>query len=116
MLIEQQQAERVKAEQAAAQGRLINEYKAKIENKIKNNIVEPPGVPDDALAVFRVTLLPGGAVMSVEMKKSSGNTAYDNAVERAIYKSDPLPLPPDAAMFKDFRILELKFRPRKVKE
>ena len=116
LLIEQQQAERVKAEQAAAKGRMVNEYKAKIENKIKNNIVEPPGVPDDALAVFRVTLLPGGAVMSVEMKKSSGNTAYDNAVERAIYKSDPLPLPPDAAMFKDFRILELKFRPRKVKE
>jgi len=50
------------------------------------------------------------------MKKSSGNAAYDNAVERGILKSDPLPLPPDPAMFKDFRILELKFQPRKVKE
>lgn len=115
-LIAEQQAERVRAEQAAAKGRVVNEYKAKIQNKITINIVMPPGVPDDALAVFRVTLLPGGAVLSAVMKKSSGNAAYDNAVERAILKSDPLPLPPDPALFKDFRILELKFQPRKAKE
>lgn len=112
LLLAEQQAERVRAEQAAAKGRMVNEYKTKIQNKITRNIVMPPGVPDNALAVFRVTLLPGGAVLSAVMKKSSGNAAYDNAVERAVYKSDPLPLPPDAAMFKDFRILELKFQPR----
>lgn len=116
MRFAEQQAERLRAEQAAAKGRVVDEYKAKIQNKITRNIVMPPGVPDDALAVFRVTLLPGGAVLSTEMKKSSGNAAYDNAVERGILKSDPLPLPPDAAMFKDFRILELKFQPRKMKE
>jgi len=71
----------------------VNEYKAKIQNKVTRNIVMPPDVHDDALAVFRVTLLPGGAVLSAEKKKSSGNAAYDNAVERAILKSDPLPLP-----------------------
>jgi colicin import membrane protein len=110
--IAEQQAARVRAEQAAARGRVVDEYKARIQNKITRNIVMPPGVPDSALAVFRVTLLPGGAVLSAEKKKSSGNAAYDNAVERGILKSDPLPLPPDAAMFKDFRILELKFQPR----
>lgn len=113
LLIEDQQAERELAEQAAAKGRLVNEYKTKIQNKITRNIVMPPKVSDDALAVFRVTLLPGGSVLSAEMKKSSGNAAYDNAVERAILRSDPLPLPPDAALFKEFRILELKFQPRK---
>ncbi|MDH4234089.1 MAG: TonB C-terminal domain-containing protein, partial [Gallionella sp.] len=45
------------------------------------------------------------------LEKSSGNAAYDNAVERAILKSDPLPLPPDPALFKEFRVLKLKFRP-----
>lgn len=114
--IAEQQAARERAEQAAARERVVNEYTTKITNKIKIKVVMPPGVPDDALAEFRVTLLPGGAVFSVEMKKSSGNEAYDNAVERAIYKSDPLPLPPDAAMFKDFRVLRLKFQPRKNKE
>jgi colicin import membrane protein len=112
LLLAEQQAERERAEEAAARGRVVNEYKARIQNKITRNIVMPPGVRDDALAVFRVTLLPGGGVLSVVMKKSSGNAAYDNAVERAVYKSDPLPLPPDAAMFKEFRILELKFQPR----
>ena len=111
--IAEQKAERELAEQAASRGRMVNEYKAKIQNKITHNIVMPPGVPDDALAIFRVTLLPGGAVLSASMKKSSGNAAYDNAVERAILKSDPLPLPPDATLFREFRVLELKFQPRK---
>jgi colicin import membrane protein len=114
--IAEQKAERERAEQAAARGRIASEYKTRIQNKITRNIVMPPGVPADALAVFRVTLLPGGSVLSAEMKKSSGNAAYDNAVERAILKSDPLPLPPDATMFKDFRILELKFQPGKIEE
>lgn len=108
----EQQAERERAEQAAAKGRVLKEYGDKIKSKIKYHIVMPPGVPDSAQAVFRVTLLPGGAVLSAVMKKSSGSAAYDNAVERAILKSDPLPLPPDAGMFKDFRILELKFQPK----
>lgn len=116
LLLEQQQAELERAEQAAAKGRVISEYTDKIKSKIKNKIVMPPGVRESALAVFRVTLLPGGAVLDVEMKKSSGNRAYDDAVERAIIKSDPLPLPPDAAMFKDFRVLELKFQPDQAKE
>lgn len=112
----EQQAARERAEQAAAKGRVLNEYRTKIQNKITRNIVMPPGVPDDSLALFRVTLLPGGGVLSTEMKKSSGNAAYDNAVERAIYKSDPLPLPPDAALFNDFRVLRLEFQPRRTKE
>lgn len=113
LLVEEQQAERARSEQAAARGRLIKEYGDKIKSKITRNIVMPPNVPDSALAVFRVTLLPGGGVLSAEMQKSSGNAAYDNAVERAIYKSDPLPMPPDPAMFKDFRILKLEFQPKK---
>jgi colicin import membrane protein len=114
--IAQQQADLERAEQAAARGRVLNEYKTKIQNKITRNIVMPPGVPDDALAVFRVTLLPGGSILSAVKQKSSGNAAYDNSVERAILKSDPLPLPPDPAMFKDFRVLRLEFQPRRMKE
>lgn len=112
----EQQAARERTEQAAARDRVVGEYKTKIYNKIKLKIVMPPGVPGSARAEFRVTLLPGGAVLSAEMKISSGNEAYDNAVERAIYKADPLPLPPDAAMFKDFRVLRLGFSPEKNKE
>ena len=90
---------------------IVNEYKAKIVTKIRRNIVKPPDVPDNARAEFRVTLLPGGTVLSAELKKSSGNAAYDNAVERAILKSQPLPLPADVAMFNRFRVLLLVFKP-----
>ena len=104
------QAER--AERAAATGRVVDEYKSKISAKIRSRIVMPPDVPDDARAVFEVTLLPGGSVLNPRLLKSSGHAAYDSAVERAILKAQPLPLPPDAALFNRFREIELGFRPK----
>ncbi|BBJ00056.1 hypothetical protein FGKAn22_17480 [Ferrigenium kumadai] len=101
-----------RAEQAAAAGRVVDEYTGKIAAKIRSRIVMPPDVPDDARAVFEVTVLPGGRVLSARLKKSSGNAAYDNAVERAIFKAEPLPLPPDAGLFNRFREMELGFRPK----
>lgn len=98
-------------EQAAATGRVVDEYVAKISAKIRRNIVSPPGVSSKIRAEFDVTLLPGGQVMETELTRSSGNNAYDSAVERAILKSQPLPLPPDAALFNRFRDLHLKFSP-----
>jgi len=90
----------------------VNEYQAKIKAKIRRNIVMPPDVRDDALAEFSVTLLPDGSVLlPSKLIKSSGNAAYDHAVERAILKSQPLPLPADVAMFDKFRKLKLKFKP-----
>jgi colicin import membrane protein len=106
------QAERIKQdEQTAAKNKMVDEYKAKIMAKIRRNVVMPPDVAKNARGVFSVTLLPGGAVLKVELKKSSGNMAYDTAVERAILKSDPLPLPPDVQLFNRFRELNLPFQP-----
>lgn len=107
-----ERAERImQDEQAAAKGKVVDEYKAKIMAKIRRNVVMPPNVANNARAEFLVTLLPGGAVLKADLKKSSGNTAYDNAVERAILKSDPLPLPPDVQLFNRFRELNLVFKP-----
>ena len=103
--------ERARAEQAAAIGKVVDEHKAKIIAKIRRNIVMPPDVPDNARAEFDVTLLPGGSVLSVRLAKPSGKEAYDSAVERAIFKSQPLPLPADVALFNKFRELRLKFSP-----
>lgn len=113
----QQQAELAKQEeQAAALSKLIDEYKAKIQSKIRRNVVQPPNVQDDTRAEFLVTLLPGGTVLTAELKKSSGNKAYDDAVERAILKSSPLPLPQDVQLFNRFRELDLTFKPDKTSE
>jgi colicin import membrane protein len=99
------------AEQAAAVGRIVDEAMSKISSKIRSNIVMPPDVANSAQAIFAVTLLPGGAVLNARLAQSSGNAAYDNAVERAILKSQPLPLPADASLFNRFRELKLKFKP-----
>lgn len=108
---EELQAAREQAEQAAAVGRVVDEYTGKIQGKIKRNVVMPPDVPNTARAEFSVTLLPGGTVLSARLTKSSGNALYDNAVERAILKSQPLPLPPDVGLFNRFRELRLVFKP-----
>lgn len=108
-----EQAARERAEQMAASDGVVNEFKAKIINKIRRNIVEPPGIGEEARAEFSVTLLPGGSVLSARLTKSSGNASYDDAVERAILKSTPLPVPPDVSLFSKFRELSMIFHPEK---
>jgi len=48
-------------------------------------------------------------VLAVRLRKSSGFKSYDEALERAILKSSPLPKPDRPELFE--RSLELKFRP-----
>ena len=107
---EQEANEKLQA-QAAAQSRLANEiaeYKARILAKIKRNIVMPPDLPGNPVAEFDVTLLPGGDILDARLRRSSGFAAFDEAVERAIFLSKPLPLPPDPALFPKFRNLTLR--------
>lgn len=85
------------------------DYQGRIAGKIRGNLMVPPGVSGNPEAEFLVSQLPSGEVVEVKLKKSSGHKALDDAIERAIYKSSPLPKPerPD-----DFaRALDLKFRP-----
>jgi colicin import membrane protein len=48
-------------------------------------------------------------VLNLRLKRSSGVAALDEAIERAIRRSSPLPLPPNPSLFQ--RTLEFKFRP-----
>jgi colicin import membrane protein len=116
---EQQQLEARKADQelaqmkaaqaASARSKATADYIGKIRGKIKGNIVLPPDIKGNPEAIFDVVQLPSGEILSVKLKKSSGHAAYDNAVERAILKSSPLPKPEQGDLFS--RSLELKFRP-----
>lgn len=82
---------------------------AGIVGKIKPNVVAQPNIPGNPEAIFDVTLLPTGEVLAVRLRKSSGFKSYDDALERAILKSSPLPKPDRPELFE--RSLELKFRP-----
>jgi colicin import membrane protein len=85
-------------------------YIGKLKGKIKSNVVLPPDIPGNPEAIFDVVQLPTGEVLSVKLRKSSGHKAYDDAVERAIIKSSPLPRPDRPEQFQ--RSLEIKFRPQ----
>ena len=94
---------------AAARNRTMAAYKAKIQGKVKANIVLPLSASGNPEAVFEVTQATGGVVLNVRLVKSTGDPALDDAIKRAIQKSDPLPEPDDPALFN--RILILTFRP-----
>ena len=85
-------------------------YVDKIRTKIKLNIVVPPDIKGNPEAIFDVVQLPTGEVLSARLRTSSGHRAYDDAVERAILKSSPLPKADRPEQFK--RELQLKFRPQ----
>lgn len=103
--------DRVRKETDAATLSEIDRYKVKIQAKIRRNIIMPPDVPAGAEAKFFVRVMAGGDVVEVVLEKSSGNAAYDSAAERAIYKSRPLPLPPNPELERMFRELRLSLKP-----
>jgi len=98
------------AQQAASlRARAIAGYVEKIRQRIKENLILPPGLRGNPVAVFVVTQLPDGDILEARLAKPSGNRAYDEAIERAIQKSSPLPRPNDPALFQ--RELRLTFCP-----
>ena len=96
-------------QRAASNKRGLADYAAKIRGKVRGNIVLPPAIQGNPEAVFEVNQLPSGEVLDVKLKHSSGNTALDSAIERAIRKSSPLPRPDDPSLFQ--RTLEIKYKP-----
>ncbi len=94
----------------AARAKAFADYIQRISAKIRGNIVLPPDLPGNPEAIFEVVQLPTGEIIQAELRRSSGVKAYDDAVERAILKSSPLPKAEPAELFQ--RRLNLKFRPR----
>jgi len=78
-----------------------------IQSKVRGNIVVPPGVQGNPEAVFAIDQLPDGTVVNVRLVQSSGNPALDAAIERAIRRSSPLPLPEDKRLFERTLTLRL---------
>lgn len=98
------------ARRAAASNRAAGDaYQNAIRTKVRGNLIRPPGLQGNPEAVFVVDQLPDGTVVNVKLTRSSGIPTLDDAIERAIRRSSPLPLPASQELFQ--RTLELKFRP-----
>jgi colicin import membrane protein len=87
-------------------------WAAKFRAKIRSNVVLPSEIRGNPEAIFEVTQLPSGEVIGVKLRQSSGYGALDQAIERAILKSNPLPKPDDLRVFE--RNLLLSYRPAEI--
>jgi colicin import membrane protein len=97
---------RARAQQAS---KAESDWIRNIQAKVRGNVIIPPDMAGNPEAIFEVVQLPTGEIIDVQLRKSSGVRAYDDAVQRAILKSSPLPRPERAELFQ--RSLTLKFRP-----
>ena len=91
----------------------LDKYKGLISNKIKQHVNKQLCGADKSIKVtFMIALMPTGEVMGrPKLIKESGMSSCDDAVERAILESQPLPVPSSADLFSQFRELNLVFRP-----
>ena len=84
-------------------------YAGRIKARIKPNIVFADIVTGNPLATVEVRLAPDGTIVSKKLVKSSGLPAWDEAVLRAIDKTEVLPRDTDGRVPPPF---EIDFRPR----
>ena len=110
---EQQLArDRLAAQEAAAARREVDKYLAGIQAKVRRLVHVPPSLQGNPEAEVVVTLLPGGEVLNVRIRRSSGNTAYDEAVERAVRRAQPFEVPAGEQFHRNFREFTMVFRPQ----
>jgi colicin import membrane protein len=101
-----------KSAKSAASAGVVDEYRSKIQAKIRGNVNKSLCAAANPELKFDIALLPTGEMTGLpKLLKSSGNKACDEAVERAIMASQPLPVPTDGLAFSQFRNLKLTFRP-----
>ncbi len=110
---EQAQADQAaKSAKSAANASLLDEYRGKIQAKIRGNVNKTLCGTGNPELKFDIALLSTGELSGLpKLLKSSGSKVCDEAVERAIMASQPLPLPTDGSVFAQFRNLKLTFRP-----
>jgi len=89
--------------QKSSAPKLDSGYQAAIAAKVKSNTVYTGGdEPGNPTVEFRIEQLPTGEILSARKTKSSGVPSFDEAVERGIIKSSPLPKKKDGTVERTF--------------
>ncbi len=97
-------------QRASSNKRGLVDYINKVKGKIRGNIVLPPNIQGNPAAVIEITQLPTGEVLGVKIRRSSGNSGLDAAIERAIMRSSPLPKPDETSLFQRQLVID-PYRP-----
>ncbi len=78
-------------------------YGDKLANTIRNNIVLPPNIVGNPEITVKIRMGANYQILKIDIIKSSGNAALDQALENAILKSQPLPKVEAPLTFNDVR-------------
>jgi colicin import membrane protein len=84
-------------------------YGGKVAAKVRPNIVYPDAIAGNPRAVVQVRAAPDGTIVGTKLIQSSGNKAWDDAVLRALDKTESLPRDVDGRVPPT---LEIGFRPQ----
>jgi colicin import membrane protein len=85
------------------------QYAGRIKARIKPNVVFTEEVSNNPLATVEVRCAPDGRIIGRRLLTRSGNTAWDDAVLRAIDRTEVLPLDEKGRIP---AIMQIDFRPR----
>lgn len=107
--------ERIDAANRARTAGVIDKYKALILSAISQQWILPDQVNTSLSSRFTIRLAPNGAVLDVQLTRSSGDPVLDRSAQAAIYKASPLPVPSEPDMFNLFREISLTVRPENVR-
>lgn len=85
-------------------GRADPGYTQRLSAKIKSNTtyIVPPDLENNPAVEYTVELLPDGSVRSIKKLRPSGLPGFDQAVERAIRRSEPYPADKSGAVPSSF--------------
>jgi colicin import membrane protein len=85
------------------------QYIGQITARIERAWIRPASVQAGLVCEVRVTQVPGGAVVGVQVGKCNGDESVRQSLEAAAYRASPLPQPSNPALFD--RNLTVTFAP-----
>ncbi len=112
----QAEERRIKAEQSEEAS---NSYLAVIRERIERKWNRPPSARNGMSCTLRIRLVPTGKVVDVDIIASSGSDEFDRAAEqavRAVEKFDELRSMDPDLFEREFRELNLVFRPEDMRQ
>ena len=82
-------------------------YQAMIQQTIYRNWKVPASAQDDLSCSVRVRQARGGVVLGVSFVRCNGDEAVKRSIEAAVFRSSPLPDPPEPNLFDPNILLNL---------
>lgn len=97
----------------------VKSYNELLSERVAQNWSRPPSARAGMVAIFNIDMLPNGQVIGVQLAKSSGNSAFDNAAEQAIKKVERFieikDIPIDV-FERNFRHFQFAFNPEDLRQ